>query len=365
MLENTRKLASIQKIKDLTPIQDADRIELAHVLGWQCVVQKGKFHAGDPCVYFEVDSFLPIRPEFEFLRSSSYRKSDLLGEGSRLKTMKFRGEISQGLVMTVSEALTGEQIVSLRDSSGSIPEGTDVTEMLGVRKWEVPEMATGQGTTIGSASTYIPITDEPRIQSYPELLKEFSGLNYYITTKLDGSSHSIMIDEDNNIHVCGHHFELKDDGTSAFYEWLKARNVPAKLRFAKEARGLKTLSVQGEWCGGGIQNNPLKLKSPNWFVFTVNEDRKRVGMNEMVAMTKMLDVDTVPIQEIGHDLPVVYPTEAALLERCEQEVAHKIYPGTPEGIVIRPVEPVYSRTIGGPLSMKVKSNRYLLKHESA
>ena len=102
-----RTLASIQKIKDITPIQGADRIELAHVLGWQCVVQKGKFRTGDPCVYFEVDSFLPIRPEFEFLRSSSYRKSDLLGEGFRLKTMKFRGEISQGLVMTVSETLTG------------------------------------------------------------------------------------------------------------------------------------------------------------------------------------------------------------------------------------------------------------------
>ena len=101
-----RNLASVQKIKDLTPIQDADRIELAHVLGWQCVVQKGKFHAGDPCVYFEVDSFLPLKPEFEFLRSSSYHRSDLLGEGFRLKTMKFRGEISQGLVMPVAEVLT-------------------------------------------------------------------------------------------------------------------------------------------------------------------------------------------------------------------------------------------------------------------
>ena len=129
-----RNLASVQKIKDLTPIQDADRIELAHVLGWQCVVQKGKFHAGDPCVYFEVDSFLPLKPEFEFLRSSSYHRSDLLGEGFRLKTMKFRGEISQGLVMPVAEVLTEEQIDSLRDASGNIPDGTDVTDMLGVRK---------------------------------------------------------------------------------------------------------------------------------------------------------------------------------------------------------------------------------------
>ena len=360
-----RNLASVQKIKDLTPIQDADRIELAHVLGWQCVVQKGKFHAGDPCVYFEVDSFLPLKPEFEFLRSSSYHRSDLLGEGFRLKTMKFRGEISQGLVMPVAEVLTEEQIDSLRDASGNIPDGTDVTDMLGVRKWEMPEMATGQGTTIGSANGFIPITDEARIQSYPEVLKEFAGLDYYITTKLDGSSHSIMVDENNEFHVFGHHYELKDDGNSSFYEWLKANKIPEKARKIKDDFCLNSLSVQGEWCGGGIQNNPLKLRSPNWFVFTVNENRKRVGMNEMVSVAKLLGVSTVPIQEVDHDLPKMYPTEAALLERCEQQTGVALYPGIPEGIVIRPVEPVYSPTLHASLSIKVKSNRYLLKHDNA
>ena len=89
-----RKLASIQRIWQIEPIEGADRIELAHVLGWQCVVNKGQFQPMDLAVYFEVDSFLPIAPEFEFLRASSYRKTDIMGEGFRLRTMKFRGQIS-------------------------------------------------------------------------------------------------------------------------------------------------------------------------------------------------------------------------------------------------------------------------------
>ena len=97
-----RKLASIQTITNIEPIENADAIELAHVLGWQCVVKKNEVAIGDKVVYFEIDSFLPIRPEFEFLRGSSYRNSELLGEGFKLKTMKFRGQISQGLVLPIS-----------------------------------------------------------------------------------------------------------------------------------------------------------------------------------------------------------------------------------------------------------------------
>ena len=98
-----RKLASIQRIWKIEPIEGADKIELAFVLGWQCVVNKGQFKPMDLAVYFEIDSFLPIRDEFEFLRTSSYRKNDILGEGFRLKTMRFRGQISQGLLLPLGQ----------------------------------------------------------------------------------------------------------------------------------------------------------------------------------------------------------------------------------------------------------------------
>ncbi len=192
-----RKLASIQRVWKTEPIEGADRIELAYVLGWKCVVNKGQFKPMDLAVYFEIDSFLPIRPEFEFMRASSYRKTDLMGEGFRLRTMKFRGQISQGLLLPVS------------DFSG-IPAGTelgaDVTELLQVRKWEIEEKATTGGTVIGTLPMDVPHTDETRVQAEPDLIGDFAGLEYYISTKMDGSSHSISLDED-GFHVTGHNYE--------------------------------------------------------------------------------------------------------------------------------------------------------------
>lgn len=103
-----RKLASIQKIWDVAPIENADAIELVKVLGWQCVAKKGEFHVGDMCIYFEIDSFLPVNEHFEFLRARSHRVNPIIGEGFLLKTAKMRGQVSQGLCLPLSEfGITG------------------------------------------------------------------------------------------------------------------------------------------------------------------------------------------------------------------------------------------------------------------
>ena len=346
----SRKLASIQKIISIEPIEGADRIELAHVLGWQCVVNKGQFKPEDMAVYFEIDSFLPIRPEYEFLRASSYKKSDVWGEGFRLRTMNFRGQISQGLLLPVSqfeEIAEGAQV------------GDDVTEILGVRKWEIEERITSGGTVIGTLPSDIPHTDETRVQENPELIKAFSGLEYYISTKMDGSSHSIGIDE-HGFHVTGHNYEFKNDGSSAFYNLVNDRGYKEKMEQYITEQGIKTLTIQGELCAPGIQKNRLRLKKPEWYVFTVRVDGKRVGLNRMLEICKKLNMTSVPIEEVGTDLPLKYPTVESLLKRADGD-----YPngGKKEGIVIRPTEPVFCSLISAALSMKVVSNKYLLKNE--
>ena len=346
----SRKLASVQRVWKMEPIEGADRIELAHVLGWQCVVNKGQIKPMDMAAYFEIDSFLPIRPEFEFLRASSYRKTDIMGEGFRLRTMKFRGQISQGLLLPVSQ---------FPEIPADAEAGMDVTELLGVRKWEIEERATTGGTVIGTLPYDIPHTDETRVQAEPELIREFAGLEYYISTKMDGSSHSIGIDE-NGFHVCGHNYEYKDDGTSSFYNLVKERGYQESLENYVREQGLRTLTIQGELCAPGIQNNRLKLTKPEWYVFTVRENGKRVGLKRMQETCKALQMTTVPVEETGTDLPAKYPTVEFLLARADGN-----YPngGKKEGIVIRTTEPVYSPLIGTELSMKVVSNKYLLKND--
>ena len=215
----SRKLASIQRIWKIEPIEGADRIELAYILGWQCVVNKGQFYVGDLAVYFEIDSFLPIRPEFEFLRNSSYKNTDIMGEGFRLKTQKFRGQVSQGLLLP---------IVQFPEIPNDIKLEADVTELLGVRKWEIEERATTGGTIMGTLPYSIPHTDETRVQAMPNLINEFANIEYYISTKMDGSSHSISVDE-NGVHVTGHNYEYKDDGSSSFYNLVNERDYKTKI----------------------------------------------------------------------------------------------------------------------------------------
>lgn len=345
-----RKLASIQRVWDVIPIDGADSIELVKVMGWQCVAKKGEFKKDDLGVYFEIDSFLPVRPEFEFLRSNSYRNSDLMGEGFKLRTMKFKGQISQGLILPLN---------MFKELSPDLEIGTDVTELLGVRKWEIEERATTGGNIIGGLPYDVPHTDETRVQAEPDLIKAFAGLQYYISTKMDGSSHSISIDED-GFHVTGHNYEYKDDGTSSFYEYIKQKNYEYNMRHAMGRFNIKTLTIQGEFCAPGIQKNPLRLTKPEWYVFTIRENGERVGLERMCNLCSFMGMQTVPIEEVDFDLPSKYPTVESLLERADGNYSTG---GRKEGIVVRPTEPIYNSIIGGPLSMKVVSNKYLLKQE--
>ena len=349
-----RKLASVQVVWNVEPIEGADRIELASVLGWKCVVNKGEFKPMDFGVYFEIDSFLPIRPEFEFLRSGSYKKTDIMGEGFLLRTKKFRGQISQGLLLplTAFPELAGE----------CWEPGDDVTDILGVRKYEIEERATTGGNVIGTLPYDVPHTDETRIQSEPGLLEEFAGLEYYISTKMDGSSHSVSVDED-GFHVCGHNYEYRDDASCSFYRWVNENNLREKIGWLMGMYPVfRVFTIQGEFCAPGIQRNRLKLQRPHWYVFTIRVNGERVSLQDMVNYCAALGLEHVPIEETGNNLTGSYPTVESLLARAVGE-----YPkgGQKEGIVVRPVKPVYSPTIGDCLSFKVINNKYLLKNEDA
>ena len=338
-----RKLASVQYVHHITPIDGADKIECIHVLGWQCVANKGQFNVGDLCVYMEVDSFLPVCDTFEFLRTSSYKNSEILGEGFRLKTMKFKGQISQGLVQPLSILPEGEYAI-----------GTNVTELLNIRKWEIAERVTDGGTVIADFPDGIPKTDELRVQSYPELIDEFKAVNgYYISTKMDGTSVT-MYWKDGRFGVCGRNYEYADDDKSAMWKYAHDHNIPEKIIEA----GITDIAIQGEFCGAGIQGNKLKLVKPEWYVFTMIDltTHRRMPLLQMQQLCEILGLKMVPVEK-KKDI-FEYSSVEELIERAKGK-----YPSgnNKEGIVIRPLESVYSRTIEGPLSMKVLNNDYLLK----
>lgn len=339
-----RKLVTIQKIKEIMPIKNADRIEIAKIMGWQCVVKKGEFKKGDKFVYFEVDAYLPIDEKYEFLRKSSYRKNPYIGEGFRIKTAKLRGELSQGLALPLK---------LFNELQENMKIGTDVTNLLGVIKWELPEVEGSSGTSLGRKPYGIPTTDELRIQSAESFLEELRGKPYYIATKMDGTS-CTMYHNNGKIGVTGRNEEFKNDGKNSFWKFANKEKILEKL---KETG--KNYALQGEFCGHGIQKNRLKLKKPDFFLFDVYnlDNHNYLDYVDFIRVAKELGVKTVPVEEVGNNFNY---TLDDLLEKARGKYESGL---DKEGIVVRPLKTKWLTKNSNRLSFKVINNDFLIKEK--
>jgi RNA ligase (TIGR02306 family) len=333
-----RALASIQRVGAVHALENSDFLEIAHVKGWQCVVKKGEFAPGETVVYFEVDSFLPEDERYEFLRKSSFRDNVDNGKGFRIKTIKLRGALSQGLILPLA---------SFPETGGSdaVAEGDDVTELLGVRKWYIPEVATGSGTIVGDRPSGIPASDEVRVQSAPELAERLAGKPYYVSTKMDGTS-CIVYCIDGRIGCCSRNHEIKDDPDALYWQPVYRYGLKEKLLSLG-----RDVVLTGELCGPGIQKNKLRLAAYEWYVFDWREwgAVEYAPLETMVANCGALGIPTVPIEETGESF--AYDLDA-LLERAKGR-----YPSglQKEGIVVR------SQQSPHEISFKVLNNDMLLK----
>lgn len=333
-----RKLASIQKIVWVKPIENADELELVGVLGWQVVVRKEEnFKPDDLVVFLEVDSLLPdSNPEFSFMERSKYR----------VKTMKLRGVLSQGLALPLSILLVST------DYDGWMA-GDNVTELLGVKLWEPPAKFNAGGVR-GAFPFYVPKTDEIRVQSALGVIEELQGLPYYITEKVDGTS-ATFSNRDGDFHVSSRNLSLKPADDSVF--WRMARKYDLETKIA----GLGNFAIQAELLGPGIQKNRLMLKEHDVFVFNIYDiDNTRfLGYNDMMGV--VIDLGLNPVKTLGLPATIFDMDLDGLLGMAEGT-----YEGTDnprEGIVVRPMEEQYSATLQGRLSFKVLSNTFLLKEK--
>ena len=271
-----RKLATIRTVKSILPIEGADRIELAVVDGWKCVIKKGEFSEGDSVVYCEIDSFLPIREEFEFLRKSSFKK---MGddEGFRLRTVKLRGQISQGLLI--------DPAVLNRECS----VGEDVTAELGILKYEPPIPACLTGSVVGPFPSAISKTDEERIQNLASDYGSYQNKPFFVSEKLDGTSFTAFFDKE--FGVCGRNWEYAEDEKNSY--WQAVNNLGLREKMSKLGR---RLAIQGELLGPGIQNNRYGLKSQQLFVFNVFDIQAYgyLEKEEMNSVSQTLGLEVVP-----------------------------------------------------------------------
>lgn len=341
-----RKLATIRKISELRGIEGADKIELAIVDGWQVVVAKDVEHkVGNKVVYCEIDSFLPIRDEFEFLRKSSYKK---MGdqEGFRLKTIKLRGQVSQGLILPIG-VLPVTQFASAHD----LPEGMDVTEMLGIVKYEPPIPAELAGKVKGGFPSFLSKTDEERVQN---LVKEYgewkftSKHQFYVTEKLDGSSATYYVN-DGVFGVCSRNLELLETDGNTFWKVARELDLENKMRSLN-----MNICFQGELIGEGIQGNPYKIKGQTVKFFNVFDidQHQRVSLGTFLKIMDDLNLDFVPFIDVKLLLPNTVEDMLKFAEgksKLNNDVER-------EGVVVRSMDT--------SISFKAISNKFLLEENN-
>lgn len=365
----TRKLATIQRISEIRDIPGAGNIQVAKILGWKTVIQKGQFQEGELVVYCEIDSWLPIRPEFEFLRKSSYKKNEN-GEGFRIKTAKFRGQVSQGICFPLSILWYGENLEISRNAirkfqDEDFTEGIDFSDILGIRKF-VPEIpANLRGIQKGSFPAFIPRTDETRVQLLQSVLTRHKGIECYFSEKVDGSSVTYY-QKDSEFGVCSRNLELEEDENNLLWKMARKNNYSEKLERICRYLGINGCAIQGELIGPGIQGNNLKLDENEVQFFNVFDIQNYRYLNyyEFLDLGLSLDLNIV------HILLQRYRLEDDIEKLVDMSKGNSaINPEVErEGIVIRPLFETFDLQMAqkfgnGRLSFKVCNPDYLLRFE--
>lgn len=372
-----RKLASVQKVKAIKPIEGADRIEIVQILGWNCVAKKGEYQVGDEVIYFEIDSLLPDVPMLEWLKGSSW--SQKLNK-YKISTHKFRGQISQGLVMPIKDLEELDRQIHGREEIVPIAyiEGTDLTEILNIEKYE-PPVSNGPLGDLIHHEWYIPKTDEERIQTCAEnVLPKYMNADksdWYASVKLDGCSCTAGLFVDG--YLCG--------GRN---QWYKGPNMYTET-VRKYTLGVETLEgdleytlkeyqkqtgkyvvFQGELCGPGIQSNRLGLSEKEWFIFNVfvsdtgeMDSYRKVGFDEMIDFCEIFCLNHVPIIPLGLDFEFnKNKTTDEIVEdllNYVDNIKYRTYFGDASPSQI--AEGVVFRMKDMTNSFKVVSNKFLLK----
>lgn len=348
-----RKLATIQRVKEVMPVLTVDGREAENLvlitfcgIGWQCVARKGEFQPDDLAVYIEISTILPDHPVFEFMRAKKFK----------VKTVRFlKTTVSQGLVLPTN--ILKDFIHVSDDELFTIGEGDDVTLMLGVTRYdpEALDNRTG-GEQAGPFPVHIlPKTDQERLQSSPFLLDRMKTVEDVIATlKIDGTSSTYYFDDD-VLHACGRNIEHRRGNGSVYWK------IAEKYGLEEILRQQPHIAIQGEIAAPGIQKNLLGLRSPELFIFGVWDRRTNSFMpyHMMRMWCSKCGLQCVPAVRIWNDGEFSGETLETLLELAKGK-----YNGTNnarEGIVVRPLyESLFDHRLGAELSFKVINNDYLL-----
>jgi RNA ligase (TIGR02306 family) len=296
-----RKLLSVQQVDEIAPIEGADAIEHVRIGGWWVVDKKGNRKVGDLVGYAEIDSFIPTCLVPYLSKGKEPREYQGI-KGERLRTVKLRGAISQGLLLDLS--LFGDREFAI---------GDDLTEIAGIVKWEPPAEFKSADAK-GSFPAFIPKTDQERIQSVNgNFAERIQGMTFEVTEKCEGSSMTLFAN-DGEFGICSRNLLLKDDLTGSSF-------VDTGVKFKDAIMSLgRNIAFQGELIGPAIQKNIYNLRQFQYRVFDVFDiDQQRyLSPSERSEAVKMIGAVAPVIHEAfsfgDADLQTIQKTALAMAD---------------------------------------------------
>lgn len=346
-MNEDRKMVTLRKVKEVLPIEGADKIEIVRIDGWSLVSGKGNFKAGDWALFHEIDSFVDTsRPQYKFLEKNNITWNNKVG--ARIKTIKLRGCLSQGLALPVSDF---PEIYKLLSEAGSDVDPDyseiDFSETVGVCKWE--KLDTGMFGRVYKKSNwpeFLQKTDQERIQNLYDYIDR--ATQYEVTQKMDGSSMTLYW-RNGVFGVCSRNWDVEEDENTF---WRAVGLIGGKDKLSKV---VNNIALQGELVGPGVNGNQHKFKELDYYVFNVFDIDTQTYLNPLAArgMCEALGFKYVPVLEYRQfDFENI---EAAL------KYAEDVQNG--EGVVFKKCEPHCILSTGkkeAPHSWKIISNKYLL-----
>ena len=362
-----RKLAHIEKIEWIRPIEGADRIELAGVLGWQCIVKKSEFQVGDKCVYIEIDSIVDKdNPDFAFLEAKHYK----------IKTQKMRGVLSQGIIFPLSilperNYEIGEDVtktLKITEVEDEMPDETPkqnrvkspIIRFFMRFKW-FRTLVLGKKKAARNFPNWIVKTDETRLQNMPFVLDQYKSKKMILTEKIDGTSGSYGLSKINSrkheFAICSRNVRQEPINVkhpqmdNVYIEMAVKHNMEKILVDLSERYRASTVVLQGEIVGEGIQKNKYNIKGHKFLGFNLVLDGKKIDSGVAQYILKDYGIEWVPI--ISENFTLL-PTVNEMIEYADGQSV--LSPNTPrEGLVIRD----HKNTV----SFKCISNAFLLHYK--
>ncbi len=343
-----RKMATIRRIDNIEPIEGADAIMVATVGGWKSVIKKDEFMIGDLAIYCEIDSWIPTEYKPELSKGKEPRIYNEI-RGEKLKTIRLRGQVSQGLLLPLSvgiNSFVGSTFDEGQELCEVFNEGANVSDVLNIQKYDPPISAQLAGLARGNFPSRVPKTDQERIQNLTKVYGTYQLQTWEVTEKLEGSSMTTYV-IDSDFGVCSRNMDLKRDENNSFWKTAIADNIEEKLR------GLnKNIAIQGELIGEGIQGNIYQIKGNEFRIFDVYDIDKCEFYKplERHKLVHELGLKHVPVLWQGYDISKFSVVE--LLAMADSDSMIGVRPPR-EGLVFKSDET--------DVSFKVVSNAYLLK----